>query len=199
MSATRLLVLGAVRIHGGTHGYRVGRELMSWGAKDWANVKWGSIYHALNKLTSEGRLREFVAPGDEEVGRTSYALTDEGEAELRRLMGEALRHAGDDHGLLCAGITLMTSLPRAEAVGLLEERLAALEAASPGLGDAARATDAEWGKPPHVRELFTLWRLTTDAGAEWTRQLIASLEAGKYTMADDSPRAFGLPPVRDDA
>ena len=199
MSATRLLVLGAVRIHGVTHGYRVGRELMSWGAKEWANVKWGSIYHALGKLASEGRLREFVAPGDEEVGRTSYVLTDEGEAELHRLMRAALRHSGDDHGLLCAGITLMTSLPRAEVVELLKERLVALEVAVPELSKSVEATDAEWGKPPHVRELFHLWRMTMDAGVGWTRELIASLEAGKYTMADDSPRAFGLPPVRDGA
>ncbi|GAA1449296.1 PadR family transcriptional regulator [Nocardiopsis tropica] len=188
-------MLGVVRIHGGTHGYRVGRELMSWGAKDWANVKWGSIYHALNKLTSEGRLREFVAPGDEEVGRTSYALTDEGAAELHRLMRGALRHTGDDHGLLCAGVTLMTSLPRAEVVELLRDRLAVLEEKVPELGESMRASDAEWGKPPHVRELFGLSQLTVEASAEWTRRLIASLEAGKYTMADDSPRAFGLPPV----
>jgi hypothetical protein len=29
------------------HGYRVGDDLLSWGAGEWANVEWGSIYHAL--------------------------------------------------------------------------------------------------------------------------------------------------------
>jgi hypothetical protein len=29
------------------HGYRVGHDPLSWGAGEWANVKWGSIYHAL--------------------------------------------------------------------------------------------------------------------------------------------------------
>lgn len=197
MSATRLLVLGVVRLHGETHGYRVGRELMSWGAKEWANVKWGSIYHALNKLTAEGKLREFVASGNETVARASYELTGDGEAELHRLLRGALRHAGDDQGLLCAGVTLMTSLPRAEVVGLLRERLTALEQAVPELGESIRAADEEWGKPPHVRELFRLWQLTVDASAEWTRRLVTALEAGRYTMADDSPRAFGLPPVPD--
>ncbi len=38
MSATRLLVLGVVRMYGQAHGYRVGRELMSWGVEEWANV-----------------------------------------------------------------------------------------------------------------------------------------------------------------
>ncbi|MFE3460007.1 PadR family transcriptional regulator [Nocardiopsis aegyptia] len=190
MSATRLLVLGVVRMHGRTHGYRVGRELLSWGAKEWANVKWGSIYHALRKLSEEGRLREFVAEGDEVVDRTSYEITGEGEAELHRLLRKALSHAGDDQALLCAGVTLMTSLPRAEAVESLRLRLAELEAVGPEL---AGGTEASGERPEHVRELYGLWRVTVDAGAEWTRDLIASLEAGRYTMADDGPEAFGLP------
>ena len=47
VSATRLLVLGVVRGSGHMHGYRVGADLLSWGAGEWANVKWGSIYRAL--------------------------------------------------------------------------------------------------------------------------------------------------------
>ena len=191
MSATRLLVLGVVRMHGSTHGYRVGRELLSWGAGEWANVKWGSLYHALRKLSAEGSLREFVAEGDEVVDRTSYEITAEGEAELHRLLRKALSHAGDDQALLCAGVTLMTSLPRAEAVAALRLRLAELEAVGPEL---AGGIEAPGERPEHVRELYGLWRVTVDAGAEWTRDLIASLEAGRYTMADDGPGAFGLPP-----
>jgi DNA-binding PadR family transcriptional regulator len=194
MSATRLLVLGVVRLHGRTHGYRVGRELLSWGAKDWANVKWGSIYHALRKLSAEGSLREFVADGDEVVDRTSYEITPEGETELYRLLRRALSHGGDDHALLFAGVTLMTSLPRAEAVDLLKERLTALEATSTELSGFKESGAEEWGKPEHVCELFGLWHRTVGAAADWTRDLIASLEAGRYTMADDGPEAFGLPP-----
>lgn len=52
VSATRLLVLGVV------HGYRVGADLLSWGAGQWANVKWGSIYHALRQATRAGFLRD---------------------------------------------------------------------------------------------------------------------------------------------
>ncbi len=74
MSATRLLVLGVVRVHGQAHGYRAGRELMDWGAEEWANVKWGSLYHALRKLSEQGRLREFVAEG-EVTDRTSSAAS----------------------------------------------------------------------------------------------------------------------------
>ncbi|WP_304452067.1 PadR family transcriptional regulator [Nocardiopsis sp. YSL2] len=193
MSATRLLVLGVVRLHGRTYGYRVGRELLAWGAKEWANVKWGSIYHALRKLSAEGKLQELVAEGDEVVDRTSYEITPDGEAELHRLVRRALSHAGDDLALLSAGVTLMTVLPRAEAVAMLRERLAGLGATSAELADH-QSTDRGWDKPEHVRELFGLWRHTVDAGAAWTRELIDALEAGRYTMADDAPDAFGAPP-----
>ncbi|MEV2274479.1 PadR family transcriptional regulator [Nocardiopsis sp. NPDC049922] len=194
MSATRLLVLGVVRMHGQAHGYRVGRELLSWNAGEWANVKWGSIYHALRKLSQEGKLREFVADGDDVVDRTSYALTDDGEAEFHRLLCAALSHSGHDHALLCAGVTLMTALPRAEAIAMLERRLAGLEE----VGSEVRSASGEGhDRPPHLAELFGLWRSTIDAETGWTRRLIDSLGEGRYTMADDDAGAFGLPPTGD--
>ncbi|MGW9347550.1 DNA-binding transcriptional regulator, PadR family [Nocardiopsis flavescens] len=196
MSATRLLVLGVVRMSGRAHGYRVGRELMDWGASDWANVKWGSIYHTLRKLTAEGRLREVAAEDDGPVERTSYEITEEGVTELHRLLRKALAHAGDDHALLCAGVTLMTSLPRARVIELFEERLAVLEEYAAEALETSRRDPAEWDKPAHVRPLFQLQRLTVAAGIEWTRGLIRELREGRYTMADDDPRAFGLPPER---
>lgn len=193
MSATRLLVLGVVRMEGHAHGYRVGRELMSWGVEDWANVKWGSIYHALRKLTREGKLREFTAEGDDIVDRTSYTLTEEGEAEIKRLLRKSLVTLGDT-ALLGAGITLMTSLTRAEVLALLRERILLLEQASCVALDTEDNTEA-WNKPEHVRSLFSLWWHNVEAGLRWTRSLIRDLEEGRFTMADDSPEAFGLPPA----
>ncbi|HIY40091.1 MAG TPA: PadR family transcriptional regulator [Candidatus Nocardiopsis merdipullorum] len=194
MSATRLLVLGVVRMEGYAHGYRVGRELMSWGVEDWANVKWGSIYHALRKLTQEGKLREFTPQGDQIVERTSYALTEKGEAEIRRLLRKALRTIGDDGAMLGAGVTLMTTLKRGEAVELLQERVRLLERVNCTPLDAEGGDEA-WGRPEHVRALFSLWHYNVEADLRWSRELLRDLEEGRFTMASDSPRAFGLPPV----
>jgi DNA-binding PadR family transcriptional regulator len=166
----------------------VGRELLSWGTEHWANIKWGSIYHALRKLSQEGKLREFVAEGDEVVDRVSYAITEDGEAELHRLVRRGLSRR-EDPAMLFAAVTLMPALPRAEVVGLLEQRLDLLERT----GDELQPSDGR-GRPVHVRELFGLWRGTIEAEARWTRDLVASLRAGEYTMADDGPDAFGLPP-----
>ena len=58
MSATRLLVLGAVRIFQPAHGYLVRRELLSWDVENWAAINPGSIYNMLRTLTRDGLLAE---------------------------------------------------------------------------------------------------------------------------------------------
>src|SRR4030081_1520190 len=119
MSATRLLVLGIGRGYGRAHGYRVGNDLLSWGADEWANVKWGSIYHALRSLTQAG----FLLDHDEVPTRTDYELTERGEQEFMRLLRDALRRPHPRPDLVGAALAMLPSLPRAEAVALLRERL----------------------------------------------------------------------------
>lgn len=181
MSATRLLVLGVVRGYGRTHGYRIGTLLLSWGAGDWANVKWGSIYHALRTLTDRGLLTDHL----DVPGRTEYALTERGEAEFQALLRTALRRPATRADQLGAALAMLPALPRAEAVGLLRERRAALEE----IRDKARADRDATGGAPHWTELYGLWEHTAEGGAAWTAGLLARLEGGAYVMAGepDSP------------
>ena len=184
MSATRLLVLGIVRGYGRAHGYRIGNDLLSWGADEWANVKWGSIYHALRSLTDGG----FLLDHNDIPGRTEYELTERGEAEYMKLLREALRRPQPRPDFLGAALAMLPSLPREEAISLLKQRLEALEAQR----DKARAQIDALVEPPHVRELFGLWEHQAAGGAEWTRGLIERLEAGAYPMAGE-PRSPGKP------
>lgn len=184
MSATRLLVLGVVRGYGRAHGYLVGNDLMSWGTGEWANVKWGSIYHALKQLTKEGCLTDECLP----PGRTDYELTEKGEAEFRKLLRDSIRRPESRPDMLGAGLALLPSLERDEAISLLKERLAALEAKR----DEARVQAETWERPPHVKELFGLWTHSAASGVEWTRGLIERLENGAYPMAGD-PHSPGPP------
>lgn len=184
MSATRLLVLGIVRGYGRAHGYRIGNDLLSWGADEWANVKWGSIYHALHALTERGLLRDH----NEIAGRTEYEITERGDAEYMKLLRDALRRPQPRPDFLGAALAMLPSLPRDEAIALLEQRLEALEAQR----DKAQAQIDALVEPPHVRELFGLWESQAAGGADWTRGLIARLEAGAYPMAGE-PRSPGKP------
>jgi DNA-binding PadR family transcriptional regulator len=179
-----LLVLGVVRGYGRVHGYRVGADLLSWGAGEWANVKWGSIYHALRQATRAGFLRDH----DDIPGRTDYELTERGEAEFGRLLREALRHPQPRPDVLGAALAMLPALPRAEALALLRERLAALAQRQ----EKAQAQLDGWAGPPHVRELFGLWETSAAAGVAWTRGLVERLEAGAYPMPGE-PGSPGRP------
>jgi DNA-binding PadR family transcriptional regulator len=186
-SATRLLVLGVVRMYGRAHGYRVSNELESWFADEWANVLSGSIYHALRQLEREGLLRSTTV--EKWPGRVDYELTEQGEAEFFPLLREALGRPDQRPDMLGAGLALLPALPRDEAIALLEERLSALEAARAALADQANA----WSGPVHLQELLGLRLHAADNASAWTRGLIERLRGGAYVMAGEAGHAFGAP------
>ncbi|MGI5130311.1 PadR family transcriptional regulator [Pseudonocardia sp. CA-107938] len=185
MSATRLLVLGIVRGYGRAHGYLVGNDLVSWGADEWANVKWGSIYHALKALTRDGYLQDFQTET-----RTEYELTERGEQEFMQLLRAAVRDPQPRADFLGAALAMLPSLSREEAIGLLRERLAILEERR----DKAAAQLAGWTYPPHVGELFGLWVNDAEAAIAWTRGIIERLAGGAYPMAGE-PLSPGWPGI----
>ncbi|QUQ69247.1 PadR family transcriptional regulator [Kutzneria sp. CA-103260] len=177
MSATRLLVLGVVRGYGRAHGYLIGNDLMSWGADVWANVKWGSIYHALKQGVKAGHLREdWTVPG-----RTDYELTEKGEFEFQRLLADAMRKPEPRPDMLAAGLAMLPALTRGQAVSLLEIRLSAVEA----ICKEADGQLTGWREPPHVRELYRLRVADAANDIAWTRDLIERLNAGEYAMAGE--------------
>lgn len=196
MSATRLLVLGVVRMHGSAHGYQVRRELLTWSADKWANVAPGSIYHALKKMETE-KLLEVASTDDQPGGpdRTAYRLTEDGETEFQHLLAKYLAESDDStQGAfrLAAAVTFLPALPRPKALSLLRHRLTQLG------GQRASAADllehgTGWGQPEHVTELYRLWLASVEAQEKWLSELVARLESGGYVMADDDEAAFGTP------
>jgi DNA-binding PadR family transcriptional regulator len=212
MSSIRLLVLGVVRIFQPIHGYDVRRELISWRAEEWGNIAPGSIYNAIKTLTREGHL---TVSGTAQVGarpeRTSYLLTPDGEAEHLRLLREAWREVRMPSDPLMPALAFMTMLPRAELIGYLRDRIARIERqladvrwaqahliataeqtaayasgkrAMPRKADGRLELDDDF-KPEHVYETFGLLMARVGSEVEWSRGLIARLEAGRYQMADD--------------
>ncbi len=196
MSATRLLVLGVVRMYGRAHGYQVRRELLTWSADKWANTAPGSIYHALKKMARE-KLLEEVDTGEDGPGpdRTAYQLTADGETEFQVLLARSLSEYDDSAQAgynLAAAVTFLTALPRARAIELLGHRINQM-AASRATVSGVLEHGVDWGHPPHVTELYRYWGSSLDAVLGWARDLVARLEAGEYVMADESVAAFGQP------
>ena len=189
MSATRLLVLGAVRIMQPVHGYDVRRELVSWNIEESAHIKPGSIYSALKTLAKDGLL-EARSDDPDKPERTSYLITGEGEKEFQNLLRGAWWRVLQPAEPLIPALCLMPFMPRDELVAALQSRLAQLTSSL----DEARfirasiqdgATGEDGGIPEHVREIVDFITARTKAEVGWTRDLVKRLKAGTYTFAGE--------------
>ncbi|MYT38954.1 PadR family transcriptional regulator [Streptomyces sp. SID8356] len=193
MSAIRLLVLGAVRMHGRAHGYQVRNDLEYWGAHEWSNAKPGSIYHALKQMAKQGMLLAHETAPSTAGGppRTEYEVTEEGLAEYRTLLRDAIRSYDQNLDVLSAAIGFIVDLPREEAVALLRERVAGIKEWRDSVTGYYTPEDGPESLG-HIGEIMNLWVHSADAGAEWTRGLIERIEGGAYTFAGEGAPFVGV-------
>jgi DNA-binding PadR family transcriptional regulator len=186
-STTRLLVLGAVRLFQPVHGYEVRRELMSWRAHEWASIAPGSIYNALKSMTKEGLL-EVV--GTDQVGarpeRTSYRLTNNGDAALRDLLFDTWWQVATPTDPLMSAISFLSLVPRDQAIAALEHRMTTVKGVAAQLAYLADHIDTTHN-PEHVREMLQLSRARINAEVSWAQAFVARLRDGAYVTADDPP------------
>src|ERR1700709_1858251 len=118
MSATRLLVLGAIRIMQPVHGYDVRRELLSWRLEELANVKPGSIYSAIRTLEKDGCIAVHSRESDNDrPDSTTYVLTGECEQQFFVLLRQSWWSVTQSVDPLIPGLCLMPFMPREELVG----------------------------------------------------------------------------------
>jgi DNA-binding PadR family transcriptional regulator len=191
MSATRLLVLGAIRILQPVHGYEVRRELISWRLEDTTNVKPGSIYGAMRTLEKDGCIAVHArAGGERRPERTTYVLTGEGETEFQVLLRAAWWTVSPAKEPLIPALCLMMHLPREELVRALQARMGALEGQLDAISfqrAAIRdgATGADGAIPEHVREIMDFAAARIRAEIDWSRGLQRRLRDGAYRFAGE--------------
>ena len=187
MSATRLLILGAVRIFQPVHGYFVRRELQSWHVDEWAHLNPGSIYNALRTLTREGLLEEVATESDAgRPARTTYALTNDGETEFLHLLREALRTVdpfAPDRTF--AAMSFAFALSREEVVATLESRVAQVEASHRTNRFRVQEIVADADTPNHIAELARLADAWQQGELRWTRDLLKRVRSGAMAFAGE--------------
>lgn len=177
MSATRLLILGALRFMQPAHGYSLRRELESWRAEEWANIAYGSIYFALNKMAEEG----LVAVSEtDQVGkrpaRTTYVITDEGEIEFQRLLREYWWEYKPISDPFMVAASFMNQLPRDELIAALRHHASLARLAAEGLLHARNFADKNDYKPRHVPYVLKLLVMRIEAEIRWSEEALALIE-----------------------
>ena len=185
MSSTRLLILGVVRTLQPVHGYDVRRELVGWRAETWANIAYGSIYHALTKMTAEGLLEEVATERrGNRPARISYRITASGEAEFHRLLRAAWWTVQPSVDPFFAAISFLPCLNRTEAAAALRHRAGELgeELRYHTLGrNGPQAAEV----PPHVLERWALVEERLRAEIGWCADLATRIEAGELHFAGE--------------
>lgn len=165
MTASRLLILGALRTIQPAHGYQVRQELERWEADKWANIAYGSIYHALNAMASEGLLEMYEAP-DRKGGTTKkvYVLTPDGEKEYRHLLSEYWWEPRVVYDPFQIALTFRQDLPRQEFISALQMRIAAAEES------VAHLRERQISAPPHIASNMELIIGQTEVFVAWAKQ-----------------------------
>jgi DNA-binding PadR family transcriptional regulator len=192
-TSTRMLLLGAVQLFEPVNGYQIRRELVSWRVDEWAHINPGSIYSGLETLARAGHLaRHSLVEGNRTV--SVYTTTQEGRAEFHRLFADAVRvhDRGSARGFTTA-LSLQPLVDRAVFLGLLEERLVAIDALI-AEGDALAAAP-DGVLPPHLPPLIGLWQAQAHTERAWLVDTIAGVRSGTGAYAVDT--ADWAPPADD--
>ncbi|MEU7879713.1 PadR family transcriptional regulator [Microbispora bryophytorum] len=175
MTSTRVMILG-VLLDGPLHGYEVRKTLELWGTQHWANIAFGSIYHALGKMAQEGLLEVAGDSGPPDGrGRTVYVITPQGRAEFDRRLREHWSEIMPIVDPFQVALTFMDRLPKADLLAVVRERTERLRAGFASFErarNAKRAADA----PRHVDECLALSAAEYGAQLEWLEQAVARIE-----------------------
>lgn len=179
MSATRLLILGVLHFKQPTYGYEVRRELESWHADQWANIAYGSIYHALKSMAVEGLLETV---GEQTVGnrpaRIGYVITPTGEDTFRSLLREYWWQVKPVIDPFMVAAAFMPYLSSEEIIAALRSRISALQAMIDALEFQANQPPDEF-TPPHVAYLQRRMVGRAKMDIEWSKDVIEKVDAGE--------------------
>lgn len=184
MWTTRLLVLGLVRWLQPVHGYDVQRELLSWDVEQWANVKPGSIYHALKKLAADDCLSVVSHQQvDNRPARTTYEMTPKGEEEFQSLLRQKLWEVDHPLDSFWVAWSFLTVLSIRESSAMLRNRANQLRDSR----DQFRAAVANHGNDPreenfvpkHVVLMMDLQSRLLETSAQWCEETAGRIEAGE--------------------
>jgi DNA-binding PadR family transcriptional regulator len=176
--------------------YEMASMLRERGKDNAIKVNWGSFYTVVQNLEKYGFIEavEVVREG-RQPERTTYQITDAGRAELMDWIRELLSVPEREHSSFEAALGESAVVPPDELIGLLQQRLEALEKANSRL-QAELAT--------LVTQLPRLFLIESEyylaqrrAEEEWIRGLLKEFTSGTFPGLDDWRRFHATGEVPD--
>jgi DNA-binding PadR family transcriptional regulator len=173
------LVVLATLVERPTHPYELASLLRTRGKDQDLKIKWGSLYTVIQNLEKHGFI---TATASERHGRrperTVYSVTPAGRAELTDWLRELISVPEREHSRFQAALSVLAVLGPDEAIGLLAERSAALDAEVAN----HRAELARFGQDlPRLFLIESEYELAVrTAEADWVRAVLGELRDGSF-------------------
>ena len=162
------------------YGHQIRRDARMGRADLWSDVRPGSLYGALHRLAAEGLIEPVRTEQSGNLpARTVYAITAEGQRELRTLRAEAFTEVGLRPDPVDLALVMIGDLDGDLLRGYIEDRIRALRSQA-----AAYAHHGEraWPDQTVADDLVAEHaRLRIEAELSWHQLLLD--QAGKLTTA----------------
>jgi DNA-binding PadR family transcriptional regulator len=161
------------------HAYRMQQLIKEWHKDDVVNVtQRNSVYQAIDRLLRDGLIEvRSTERAENRPERTTYRITPAGRATLREWLRTMLSTPAREYPEFPAALSFLPSLPHAEAVAALEERIVRLE-------QRLSELDAELGQGgTFLDRVFLIeseyQREVVAAELRYVRSLVGDLRAGR--------------------
>ena len=176
-----LAVLGTLR-QAPMHPYEMAATMRSQGKEHSIKLNYGSLYTVVDNLAKHGLIEAKEASREgRRPERTVYRLTDAGQTELEDWLSELLGTPVKEYPQFEAALTLISILGPDRVLGLLRDRMSALE-------EAVAAERAELASTPWLPRLFVLESeyglAMREAELAWVRGIVHELEDGSFPGMD---------------
>ncbi len=147
-------------------------------------VRPGSLYHAVERLERDELV---TATGVDRQGnrpeRTTYEITDAGRDAVRQWVADTVRVPAPEYPRFPLGLSELHNLSSAEALTLLDERIAALDAQ---LVDLDVLADTARDVPELFTVPFAYTRAMIRAELDWLRAFVGRVRAGDVPWVTDA-------------
>jgi DNA-binding PadR family transcriptional regulator len=164
--------------------YEMASMLRERGKDNAIKVNWGSFYTVVQNLEKYGFIEavEVVREG-RQPERTTYQLTDAGRAELMDWIRELLSVPEREHSSFEAALGESAVVPPDELIGLLQQRLEALEEANGRLQAELATLVAQLPRLFLIESEYYLAQRRAEE--DWIRGLLKEFTGGTFPGLDD--------------
>ena len=161
------------------HPYEMAVLLRRTGKEHDMKIKWGSLYTVVQNLEKHGFIEAVeVAREGRQPERTTYRITEAGRDELRDWLRELLSEPEREYTRFEAALGECSILSPDELIGLLRQRLEALEEAVAAHQQGLDAMEAQLPRLFLIESEYQL--VLRRAEAEWVRGLLTELTDGTF-------------------